>query len=312
MQKKELIWNIALLLTGLLLVLAYTCIPAFHTIVTPGWHGPNLIAMPFGFVNIWAASLIAGGGLVVFRYVLLKVLAIRSPDLRLIILLTTYLLPLLLILLAYDQPSNAAFTQTPENHIPIEKFKENIKQLRQYGFFKSYSNQSDVFVADILLGRFLRGQGGYLDASSLATNDFEDIRQIQLLRFDTAKTWSNADMEWVVEGDRTYERFVDELGKISEGNFKPTNIEENWLDKQIVELRFYTGEARHTIRPKVKDDWADTDTILAYINQLIKPTEYQFYNVVGDDFIIIGLTNEEKRRITEGMKIQLKNPLDGF
>jgi hypothetical protein len=313
MIQKEVIWNVALLIFGALLVFAFTFRFDYDTPVIPGWHNPNTLFTPFGPVNKWAAGLVVGICLMVFRYLALAILTIKHADFRLIALLVSYSIPIFLILIAnhYSMDSTAKQdTRITDEPIPVKSIDMKVKELRQLGLFKNYKGKKDDFISDVVMGRLVRRQDGYFNARQLWTEDHTSLRTFQFLRLDTDKTWQNNDTEWVVEGNKAYEDFIKEIGEISEHTFKPGNIKETWIDGKTIEITFETEGQKHKILPSVNDDWADTETILKYINRLIKPKNFQFYYAKGEDLLIIGLTDQEKTLLSENLKIEFDNPID--
>lgn len=308
MIKKEISWNVALLVTGAFLVFFHAFKLTWGATIIPGWQDPQTVLSPFGAVNKWAASLAIGVCLMAFRYVLMAILAIRHADLRLLVLLASYMLPFLLILVGYHYALKDTLIEFSERQLPLEHFAEKVEKLRECGFFKKDTAQSKGALTDILIGRYVRTQNGYLSSAPLMTEDFKEIQTVQLLKLDTAKTCTFDDTEWVIEGNRAYESFLRELSRISERQFEPTYIKEQWTSPTSVEVAFDVAGKKHQLKPIVDGDWADTNTILKYLNNLLKPRDYQFYYVAGDDVIIVGLTDKEREKLTDKLKIQLNSP----
>lgn len=308
MIQKELIWNISLLVFGAFLVFAFTFRLSHTVSLIPGWHSPDMLLTPLGPVNKWAAGLTIGVCLVAFKYINLAILSIKHPDFRLAVLLLSYSIPIFLVLIAHHHSMSDIDKQIIEDYMPVKSIDAHVKKLRQLGLFKKYKNEGDDFVSDVVMGRFIRGQGGYFNAQQLWAADYKSLQIRELLKLDTDKTWQPSGAEWGVEGSRAYEDFIKAIGNISEGNFKPSNIKETWLDRKTVELTFDAEGRPHKILPTAHNDWADTETILKYVNNLVKPKNYQFYYIKGEDILVIGLTEAEKNTLPEKLNIEFDNP----
>lgn len=295
---KEIIWNLSLLIFGIFLVLAFTInfqVPR----VIPGWHSNSLFP-PFGFESKIKLGIALGVILILFRYVNIGILSIANKDLRLLVLLIGYSIPILILLIGIHFSLNDMMNNFYQQMFPIQHIKEKISDLREAGMFKSYSEKSDEFVTELAIGRAISKQGGWTNSGQYWNTESKKVNELEILRLDTDKVWQEEDTEFIYRGNRAYEEVIRELGQISEGNFNPTKIEEEWETREKVKLTFEDREKKHTFYPEVVRDWADMDGILKYVNNEILDTiDYKFYYGRGGDILIIGLTEDERKNLSK-------------
>ena len=305
---KEIIWNSSLLIFGIFLVLVFTMntIITSNLYVTPGWHSDSLLP-PFGFWNKIKLGLIVGGILIIFRYLNLGILSIANKDLRLIIMLLGYSFPILIVLIGLHLAADNTMNNFSEMMYPIQPMKREIGELRKGGMFKLYADKTDEFVTELAIGRAISKQGGWANSGQLWNAENNQVNTIEILRLDSDKVWQEEDTEFVVQGNLAYEAVIAELGQISEGHFKPTDIKEEWESSEKVKVSFKNKGEEHAIYPKVYNDWADMDGILKYLNdEILNSVDYQFYYAIGDDILVIGLTEKEREKLNELTKIEFK------
>lgn len=295
---KEIIWNSSLLIFGIFLVLAFT-INMMNSSVIPGWHSTSLFP-PIGFWNKIKLGLIVGLILIIFRYLNIGILSIANTDLRLLVMLIGYSVPILIVLIGLHLSTDKTMKNFYEHMFPIQQMKEKISELRKVGMFKSYSNKSDEFVTELAIGRAISKQDGWLNSGQYWNAETKQIDELEILRLDSEKVWQREDTEFIVEGNRAYQDVIKELGKISEGNFNPTEIKENWESREKIILTFKHKNEEHTIYPKVSNDWADMNGVIRYINnEILDTVDYQLYYGAGGDILVIGLTQKEREELNK-------------
>ena len=295
---KEIIWNSSLLIFGIFLVLAFT-VNTMNSAVIPGWHSNSLFPL-MGFWNKVKLGLIVGVVLIVFRYLNLGILSIVNKDLRLLVLLIGYSVPILIVLIGLHFLMDSTMNNLQQQMFPIQLIKKEISALRKVGLFKSCSDKSDEFVTALAIGRAISKQDGWANSGEYWNTETNQLNKLEILRLDNEKVWQESDTEFVIRGNRAYEAVIDELGKISEGNFNPTEIKEDWESREKIKITFKNGAEEHTIYPEVLDDWADMEGILKYVNNKILATvDYQFYYGTGGDIFVIGLTLKEKEELSK-------------
>jgi hypothetical protein len=308
-MKKEIIWNSSLILFAIFLVFAFTINTTTNLSLSP-WHSDSLFP-PVGFENKIKLGLIIGAILIVFRYINLGILSIVNKDLRLLVLLFGYSIPILFVFIGLHFYMNSEMNDFNEQMFPVKVIEKEISELRTTGIFKSYPDKSDRFITELAIGRAVVRQDGWAYSSQYWDSETNSINTLELLRLDTEKVWQRDDTEFVVEGNRAYEDVINELGQISEGHFKPTAIKESWESKEQIKVTFKIGKEEHTIQPLVRRDWADMDGILRYVNsEILDTVDYQFYHGRGGDIFIIGLTSKEKEELGKMTGIEFQEIME--
>ena len=295
---KEIIWNSSLLIFGIFLVLVFT-VNTMTSSIAPGWQSNSLLPT-IGFWSKIKLGLIAGVVLIIFRYLNLGILSIVNKDLRLLVLLIGYSIPILIVLIGLHFLMDGTEDNLQQQIFPIQLIKKEISELRKVGLFKSCSDKSDEYVTELAIGRAISKQDGWANSAGYWNVETNHLNKLEILRLDNEKVWQRNDTEFVVEGNRAYEDVIKELGKISEGNFNPTEIKEDWVSSEKVKVTFKNKEKEHTIYPKVFNDWADMEGILKYVNnEILATVDYQFYYGRGGDTFVIGLTLKEKEELSK-------------
>lgn len=274
--------------------------------VIPGWHSNSLFP-PFGLWNKIKLGLIVGVILIIFRYINLGILSITNKDLRLLVLLIGYSIPILIVLIGLHFSVDNTMNNFYEQMFPIQPMKKEISELRKAGMFKSHSDKSDVFVTELAIGRAISKQDGWANSGQYWNTKTNQVNKLEILRLDSEKVWQEEDTEFIVEGNRAYEDVIAELGKISEGNFNPTEIKEDWESRDKIKVTFKDREKEHIIYPKVFNDWADMDGVIKYVNsEILDTVDYQFYYGKGGDILVIGLTENEREKLSKFTGIEFE------
>lgn len=174
----------------------------------------------------------------------------------------------------------------PIYEVPEENLRKEISELMKCGFFKDFDIEDAIAVA---IGREI------LIAPSYNYWDTETnfVNKVEILRLDTKKTWIGSDDEIIYKGLNEYVNILNELSKISEENFNPTDTVEIWNDNNTINLKFKNENENHEINLKVNKDWADLNGLIMSVNKIISHTNYQFYFGPSLDIQIIGLHQKE-------------------
>jgi hypothetical protein len=235
--------------------------------------------------------------LIIFRYILKTILAIKNPDGRMISLMLFHLIPLILIigLVNFFIPFQTSYDD--DLYLNIEELYSEVNNMRQLGLFKSFPNRTDQFVTQLIIGRKVSEQDGYV-----GQDGFPDLSdKMELMRLDYEKVLPYNDTEFVVEGNNSYVDVIKELAHISEGNFLASNIKETWINRDSIVLSFTSnGNVKHSYSPYFMKDWADMHGLIGYINcEILSDKDYKFYYGEGGDFFVIGMTEEEEKKIAK-------------
>lgn len=291
---KELIWNGTLLSLGIFLILLMTLEISAPSIV-PGWR-----TYPAGLIDKLKLGLLLGIFFIVSRYILLGILNISHPDFRLSILLLSYLLPILLIVLAWHYYMDKVVGSFYEMQMPVENLKKEVKLLQQAGLFKKYQLDSAEAV-EIAVGRALVQNRG-----SVYTNEFVDpangnINHERCLELDTDKAYNvrNLIETGTAGGIKTYVQLLQGLGKISEGKFEAQEVLENWDSNSSLLLTFKNAAHLHKIALRQDQPWENVEQIIRYLNNQLRDEDYQFYWTEGELRIVIGLSRAEEQKLSE-------------
>lgn len=303
---KEIIWNIGLLFMGFLVV-KLTTLSLKNVVYTNSIIPGRAFSLSINKHLIFKIGGALGVVLILLRYYNLCILAIPNKDVRIFIMTIGYLIPIFLVLVARNTVYNyfVSLQTKKEDKIPIKLFHISLKELRSCGLFHAYKKESDDFITKLAIDRLKSMNESWIN---FWDSKHGNVNKRELLRLDTEKTWIRYYTEFVLSSNKEYELVIDELKSISEGNFTPENIVETWISKDEVEISFTMNHSYHKLYPKVENDWADMDTILKYINNLMKENDFQFYYAEGGDILIIGLTEKERELLSRLLKIEFGKP----
>lgn len=303
-MKKEIIWNVSILIFGIFLAVA-TVLIGYSNI---GWNTTVYFDSPIiGFWNTILFGLIIGFCIIIFRYVNIGILSIKNKDLKLLVLLLAYCIPFLFGLLAIGFSIKNSISNAQENIIPVQRIQNELSEIRKAGMFKGYDNESDKFLTSILLGNLLVEQSGWIYSGQYLNSETGEIHTDNLLRLDTKKVIPLDDTEIVYKNGNAYSFLIEQLGATSELNFEPKTIREIWESDNKPKVTFKVGEIEHEIYPKYDNDWADLDTVIRYVNnKILKDKDYKFYYADSIDILIIGLSKKEKDELTKITGIEYK------
>lgn len=290
---KELIWNGTLLSLGIFLILLMTLEISAPSIV-PGWR-----TYPAGLIDKLKLGLLLGIFFIVSRYILLGILNISHPDFRLSILLLSYLLPILLIVLAWHYYMDRVVGNFYEMQMPVENLKKEVKLLQQAGLFKKYHLDS-AEAGEIAIGRALVQSRGSIYADALVEPG-GNINHESCLELDTDKAYNvrNLIETGTAGGIKTYVQLLQGLEGISEGKFEAQEVLENWDSNGSLLLTFKNAAHLHKIALRQDQPWENVEQIIRYLNNQLHDEDYQFYWTEGELRIVIGLSRAEEQKLSE-------------
>lgn len=304
-MKREIIWNLSLIVFGIFLVFVSTIFLSNQSFANG--LDSNSLFPPFGFLQKVLLGLIGGVILIIFRYLHVGMLSIANKDLRLIVLLMGYSVPILFFLIGLNISADTTLKEFKENIFPIQQAKKSISELRKVGMFNAYSDKSDEFVTDLVIGRIVSKENGWINSGQYWDCETNEIYKLEILKLDIEKVLLGEVKEFSVEGEKTYKEVIIELAKISEGNFKPTEIKENWKSEEEVILSFKNENKEHIISPKVLNNWADMKGVIRYLNkEIFNSVDYKFYYGTGEEIFVIGLTQNEKEKLSKLIGIKFE------
>ncbi|MEZ5059046.1 MAG: hypothetical protein R2879_18585 [Saprospiraceae bacterium] len=293
-MKREIIWNSLLILLGILsfqFYIGYLLSPQNQST----WN--SILGSKEYKMFYFVIGLAFGLFLIILRYILKSILAIKNPDGRMIALILFHFIPLILIIGLVNSTIPFQTSYDDELYLNIEKLNSEVNTMRQLGLFKSFPNRTDQFVTQLIIGRTVSEHDGYV-----GQDGFPDLsNKMELMRLDYEKVLPYYDTEFVVEGNNSYVDVIKELAHISEGNFLASNIKETWIKSDSIVLSFTSNEnVKHSYSPFFMKDWADMHGLIGYINcEILSDIDYKFYYGEGGDFFVIGMTEEEEKKIAK-------------
>ncbi len=292
-MRKNLIWNAALIVLGIFIVLLLEADPNLGGII------PGLLA---GFQNLWmqiGVGCLLGLFFILMRYLSLGILSIANTDLRLVAMLFTYTLPLCLVLVFIQSIGNELIDHSKKTWIPLGSMQQKLGFLRKAGFFKSQEKMSEHDVLAMVLGKGMLEE--QINGQGLVFYDSEQkIDVAQLLKCDANKVLI-APTE--IQEVGTYAEFIKKLSSISERHFKPEDVLETLNSNQKRSLSFlFNKKSREIIL--TQDEWENFKQILLEANASMATADYQFYHLKGSD-LILGLSPDEKAQFAQLLKLEL-------
>ncbi len=291
---KELIWNGALLSLGIFLILLMT-MEISGTSIVPGWR-----SYPAGLIDKLKLGLLLGIFFIASRYILLGILNISHPDFRLSVLLLSYLLPILLILLAWHYYMDRVMGSFHGTIMPIEDLKKEVKLLQQAGLFKKHQVDS-AEATEIAIGRALVQSHGIIYAEAFVNPANGNIDHERCIELDTDKACNvrNLIETETAGGIKTYVRLLQRLERISEEKFEAQEVVEDWDSNGNLLLTFKKASNLHKIALRQDRPWENVEQIIRYLNNQLRDKDYQFYWTEGELRIVIGLSQAEEQKLSE-------------
>lgn len=122
-----------------------------------------------------------------------------------------------------------------------------------------------------------------------------------LIIFDTKRVIEE-DVETMVD-DEMGVAILKRLARISRGVFQPMNMSGEWVISpkykwSVQEVSFDFKDKKHSVRMVLKYDYI-MDMGLRELNEIIKDTGYQYYQVFDRPIIIVVLKEEEAQKLKE-------------
>ena len=303
--KKEIIWNLCLLTAGVLFTLAFT-LNLKNTAITimPGGHGSSQFS-PLVFWPKIQFGLIIGICLMLFRYIIIEILTIQNKDLKLLVLLLGYSIPILVLLagLHYYKSLNLR-NSFKQQRIPVFEVSKKIKEYRKAGLYKNYASESDNALTQILIGKSIMNEKGLLTTNKLWSGKNRSVVPIELLKLDEQKTWHAMHEKTASRVGPKFHKSIERLRDISDGNFRPSNIE--ILINEIRQAQFDIEGETHSLDANQEGEIKLREFVKYVNSKILQNTDFKFYQVPANGFLIIGLYEDEKKEIEniEGIILQ--------
>ncbi|MEM2050982.1 MAG: hypothetical protein QXI42_04070 [Thermoproteota archaeon] len=206
-----------------------------------------------------------------------------------------------------------------------KRFVDSIEYLRKMDFFKDYSN----LTSEEILNKIFNGEIDYefwwkerkgrekrhlippwgeilkegiemKESFWMKSSDAEiDYR---IIPFDTKRVMKESPR--TVIDDELGIIMLRRLARISRGVFQPSDISEEYVypdpelgnDWTTYRVYFMFSDERHSVKITLEKDYFH-DLGLRKINELIKDTGYQYYQINKEDLIVVVLTKEEAERL---------------
>ncbi|MBO3842120.1 MAG: hypothetical protein FGF48_06865 [Candidatus Brockarchaeota archaeon] len=204
-----------------------------------------------------------------------------------------------------------------------KRLVDSIEYLRKMDFFQDYSD----LTSEEILNKIFNGEINYshewweereepksqiphgiLLKQSLVEYEKDWMKESDaeidgaVMVFDTKRVM--VEEAETIPDDEMGEAILERLARISRGVFQPTNINSRWLTPlqskwSIQEISFDFKGKRHSIEIALMLDYIE-DMGLRELNELIKDTGYQYYQVKRGDMahiIVVVLTEEEANKL---------------
>lgn len=194
-----------------------------------------------------------------------------------------------------------------------ERFIDSIEYLRKMGFFKEYSNLTSEEI-------FEKIREGSISLKYFGLKEVEErwakksVFEIDVLVsiYDRKRIWGK-DMEMPYIGRGLAKEIFEGIIAISRGVFQPTDVEEEWLERESKinftlrgmrcfhesKIHFTFRGRRHMIRFRFYEDFLQINDVMREINDLIKDTGHQYYKILDGDQAVFAvvLTEEEADKL---------------
>jgi hypothetical protein len=165
------------------------------------------------------------------------------------------------------------FGGSPKAPAPSETPQEIIEYYRKLGYFAGQTTES-------VLSTFREEWG----KEPTTGQPFDDV---WLLRYDARKIWADDPEADVCEANQVYMDVLAKWGKITDGVFSPTEIEEKWESETgPIEVSFILDGKRRAIHPKYQDDWIDLE-VLTELNRILEPTGRRYNCALDGNFCLL-------------------------
>jgi len=168
----------------------------------------------------------------------------------------------------------------------------SVKRFRALGFFLDKENISDEKLAEIINGEHLALFGEDIDPHG----PFSDLL---LLSYDKKRVWWEDTEADVLNGNNVYIDFINDLSRISKGEFSPSEITETWeTDEGPVYVQFLLDGERISINPKYIYDYIDVE-IISDINKLLPSdkAKFEMYKPFDQTAFILMLSKNKKSHL---------------
>ncbi len=182
------------------------------------------------------------------------------------------------------------------NSVSQQTILEAVRYFRSLGFFQEFTSQSDEELA-ITFEQMYTHNGTLPREYDPSSNP---LAELTLLSYDKQRVWWKDSEADVCEENRVYARTLQEWGRISRGEFEPTDIRETWdSDEGPITVEFIHQNKAFSFQPEFYGDWLDVGTFLPAVNEIIQSQGIQFEicETYDQTICVIVLTQEEKLKL---------------
>ncbi|NQX61181.1 stalk domain-containing protein [Paenibacillus qinlingensis] len=182
---------------------------------------------------------------------------------------------------------------------PTERLLEAARYYRKLGFFESVKG----LTSQEFDNKMLELEKKFTDWNPFDSSKYyNDLAELSLLIADEDRVWvEDWDLD-VSKGKNAYLTTLEQWSKISRGAFQPTDIKEIWdAEEGPITVSFKLNGQERVIHPEHEGSYLNTYGLLKEINDMIKPSGYQFAVVENDDeeVMVIALKAEEKMKLQQ-------------
>jgi hypothetical protein len=173
-------------------------------------------------------------------------------------------------------------------------FHDLVIYLIELGFFNDLSHLDESSQIAEITRRIELDFGGKPKSKPETVLDL-----LNVLAQDQTRVWWNDLESDVGPVNLMYEKFLQDMASISDGNFQPQDIKETWMGPQgPVKLSFRLQDQKIEIQPEYMSDYLDI-SILITLNKLIPDDQlgFEIYKYFDQTAYVVFLTAETKQRL---------------
>ena len=156
-----------------------------------------------------------------------------------------------------------------------ETLEHRVQYFLDLGLLKNNNTQTFDDIVQKISAKYVEDWGQDYDKDQQFKNDTLML-DLLLLKYGDGKVWQQDTEADVLNGNAVYIQTISEWSAITDGEFPPLNIEENWAsDIGPIKITFMVNGMFHSIAPDYFEDYLDMG-LLKKINQLLVDTETKF------------------------------------
>ena len=161
--------------------------------------------------------------------------------------------------------------QKKEVTIKKAQVLDNIAILREAGFFEKYKELTDLEVYDEIYESRKKRISKYTTDLGNSTDPGMELYPIKLAQEDFTKALHIDAEADVMIGNERYVWTINAFSKLSNGKFKPKEIQENWQTEiGPIRVTFESEDSIIVFEPEYKDDWLHESVFLICEQELKK------------------------------------------